>query len=186
VSAPLVRPYVTYEALCRMAAPESRWELFDGEAYMSPSPNLRHQLLCQRLFLAFQGAIRDADLVLFAPMDVVLSPGTVHQPDLILVLNKNRGILKDVVRGAPDLVVEVLSPSHAERDRVMKMETYSRHGVGEYWIVDDEARQVEIYRLDPEAGAYRLAATCSRSDSATTPLRPALRVDLSDLFQQPF
>ena len=166
-----------------MAPPESRWELFDGEAYMSPSPSRRHQELLMRLVLAFAGARRAGDRVYFAPIDVVLSPGTVHQPDLVLVLEPNRGILKDVIRGSPDLVVEILSPSHAERDRVMKMETYARHGVGEYWIVDDEARRLEIYRLDREAGAYRQAEACSPGSSARTPLLPLLTIDVAGLFE---
>jgi Uma2 family endonuclease len=164
-----------------MAPPESRWELFDGEAYMSPAPSLRHQVLCQRVFLAFHAAVPQDATVLFAPVDVVLAPGTVHQPDVILVLEHSRGMLKDVIRGSPDLVVEILSPSHAERDRVMKMETYARHGVGEYWIVDDEARRVEVYRLDREAGAYRLADTCPPGSTARTPLLPLLALDVREL-----
>src|SRR5262245_27936248 len=115
MSAPLILPYITYEDLCRMAPPESRWELFDGQAYMSPAPSLRHQLLCQRVVLAFHSAAPKGATVLFAPLDVVLSAGTVHQPDVLVVLESNRAILKDVVRGAPDLVVEILSPSHTER-----------------------------------------------------------------------
>jgi Uma2 family endonuclease len=183
MSAPLVRPYITYEALCRMAPPESRWELFDGEAYTSPSPSRRHQELLIRLALAFEGARGKGDKVFFAPLDVVLSPGTVHQPDLILVLERNSAILKDVIRGAPDLVAEILSPSHEERDRVMKMETYARHGVGEYWIVDDEARRLEIYRLDREAAAYRLAEACCPGETAHTPLLPRLAADVRTFFE---
>jgi Uma2 family endonuclease len=183
MSAPLIRPYITYEALCRMAPPESRWELFDGEAYMSPSPGRRHQELLMRLAMAFQAARGRGDQVFFAPLDVVLSPGTVHQPDLILVLERNREILKDVIRGSPDLVVEILSASHEERDRVMKMETYARHGVGEYWIVDDDARRLEIYRLDREAAAYRLAETCAPGDTARTGLLPLLALDVRTFFE---
>jgi len=165
-----------------MAPPESRWELFDGEAYMSPSPNRRHQELLMRLALAFAGARREGDRVYFAPMDVVLAPGTAIQPDLILVRRENRSVLKDVIRGAPDLVVEVLSPSTAERDRGLEMETYARYGVGEYWLVDDEERRVEIHRLERESGAYRLADTAAPGDAATTPLLPELALDVERLF----
>jgi Uma2 family endonuclease len=63
----------------------------------------------------------------------------------------------------------------------MKMESYARHGVGEYWIVDDDARQVEIYRLDREAGAYRLADTCPPGSTARTPLLPLLALDVHEL-----
>lgn len=182
MSAPLVRPYITYEALCRMAPGETRCEVFDGEVYMSPSPNRRHQELLVRLIVAFSSACRAGDHVYVAPMDVVLADATALQPDLILVRAENASILADVIRGAPDLVVEVLSPSTADRDRGLKMEAYARHGVGEYWIVDGEARRVEVHRLERAAGAYRLAASLGASDTATTPALPALALSVSDLF----
>lgn len=182
MSAPLVRPYVTYEALSRMAPAESRWEVFDGEVYMSPSPNRRHQELLMRLTIAFSAACRAGDRVYFAPVDVVLADGTAVQPDLIFVRAENASILADVIRGAPDLVAEVLSPSTADRDRGLKMELYARYGVGEYWIVDDEARQVEVHRLDRLIGAYRLVASVGTAETATTPALPALALGLGDLF----
>jgi Uma2 family endonuclease len=107
-------------------------------------------------------------------MDVVLGEATAVQPDLILVLEPNADILKDVVRGVPDLAVEVLYPSTEKIDRGLKMETYARYGVGEYWIVDAERKTIEIYRLDRDANAYRLAATCRGNDLATTLLLPNL------------
>lgn len=165
-----------------MTPPESRWELFDGEACISPSPSRRHQELLLRLTLAFSGARRGRDRVYFAPMDVILAPGTAMQPDLLFVREENHAILKDVIRGSPDLVVEILSPSTADKDRGLKMETYARHGVGEYWIVDDEFPRVEIYRLDRDASAYRLMLTANPGDTATSPLLPALALDIADLF----
>jgi len=165
-----------------MAPAESRWEVFDGEVYVSPSPNRRHQDLLIRLTIAFSAACRAGDRVYFAPMDVVLADGTAVQPDLIFVRAENASILADVIRGAPDLVVEVLSPSTADRDRGLKMEMYARYGVGEYWIVDDEVRQVEIYRLDRAARAYRLVASVGLADTATTPELPGLALGLRDFF----
>jgi len=179
---PLVRPRVTYEELCHVRSDGNRYELFEGEAYITPSPDLRHQRTVRRLARAFEDAIIDSSEALFAPMDVVLDDATAVQPDLILVLEPNAGILKDVVRGVPDLVVEVLSPSTEKIDRGLKMETYARCGVGEYWIADAERKTVEIYRLDREANAYRLAATCRGNDLATTPLLPNLSVASNELF----
>lgn len=182
--APLVRPHVTYEELCQMLPEGTLCELIDGEVYMTPSPNLRHQVLVRRLSQAFLAGIRDRSEILFAPIDVVLAPDTTVQPDLVLVLESNRSMLQDVVRGVPDLVVEVLSPSTARRDRGLKMEAYARHGAGECWMVSDEAQTVEVYRLDRSAGAYRLVEACRRGGRATTPLLPALSLDVTALFTE--
>ena len=180
---PLVRPHVTYEELCRIPSDGNRYELFEGEAYMTPSPDLRHQRAVRRLARAFEDAITDGSEVLFAPMDVVLGEATAVQPDLIFVLETNAGILRDVVRGVPDLLVEVLSPSTAKVDRGLKMETYARYGVAEYWLVDIEKLAIEIYRLDPAAKAYRLTQRCREGDVATTPLLPRLSIATSKLFE---
>ncbi|HEY0781306.1 MAG TPA: Uma2 family endonuclease [Thermoanaerobaculia bacterium] len=182
--APLVRPHITYEELCEIPDVGNRYELFDGEAYMTASPLVPHQLILGQLYVAFLGAARDRAQVLFAPMDVVLAPDTAVQPDLIVIRNERREIVRDVVRGAPDLVVEILSPSTSYRDRGLKMESYARHGIGEYWIVDGAAREVEIYRLEPGKGAYRLVATCRVGDRATTPLLPALAIPVESLFEK--
>lgn len=182
MSAPLVRPYITYEDLSRLPADGNRYELFDGEAYVTPSPTSRHQELVLALALDFRQAIQDRSRVFVAPLDVVLDTATSVQPDVILVLEHRLDIVGDVIRGAPDLVVEVLSPSTVEVDRGIKMEAYARHDVGEYWIVDGSRRAIEIHRLDRDAGAYRLVATCRPGDRATTLLVPALSVDVAALF----
>jgi len=181
MSAPVpVRPHITYETLCGMPPDGQRYELFEGEAYMTPSPNLRHQFLVTRLLWAFNVALRGASRVVPAPIDVVLSPDTVVQPDLVVVLENNAAILQDVIRGVPDLVVEVLSPSTAARDRALKFETYARHGVSEYWIVDDDVPCVEIYRLAPGSSAYGQPGL---GDEVTSPLLPSLALDVTNLFE---
>ncbi len=179
---PLVRPRLTYAELSRLPADGHRYELLDGEAYMSPSPSARHQRILARLLVAFQTAIRDAAEVFVAPLDVVLSPATALQPDLVLVLAGNAPIVRDVIRGVPDLVLEVLSPSTTEMDRGLKVETYARHGVGEYWIVDPEREEIEVHRLDRAAGAYRLVEAVRRGGHATSPLLAALTVDVAQIF----
>lgn len=176
MSAPLVRPYITYDDLCRLPADGNRYELIDGEAYLTPSPNSRHQKIVGRLHGAFRAAIPDRSEILFAPLDVVLANGTALQPDLLFIREANLGILQSVVHGAPDLVIEVLSPATVAMDRGVKMEAYARHGIGEYWIVDGELGAIEIYRLDSAAGAYRLATRCAEGERATTPLLPALSI----------
>ncbi|HEV7515835.1 MAG TPA: Uma2 family endonuclease [Thermoanaerobaculia bacterium] len=88
----------------------------------------------------------------------------------------------DVIRGVPDLVVEVLSPSTEEMDRGLKMETSARHGIPEYWMANSEPEAIEVYRLDRAAGAYRLTATYRRGDRVTTPLLPALSLEVTPIF----
>jgi Uma2 family endonuclease len=182
MSGSLVKPHITYDELCKIPADGKRYELFGGEAHVTPSPNLRHQVILSRLNRLFEDAITDRSMVLFAPMDVVLAEATAVQPDLILVLERNSSILMDVVRGVPDLVVEVLSPSTEKMDRGLKMETYARHGIGEYWIVDIPQSVIEIYRLDRVAMAYRLVETCREADRASTPLLPGLSIQTGKLF----
>jgi len=80
-----------------------------------------------------------------APMDTVLSDDTIPQPDVIYVRKENRKILKDRVRGVPDLVIEVLSPSTSRRDRLEKLDLYAKYGIAEYWIVDPESRVFDFY-----------------------------------------
>jgi Uma2 family endonuclease len=174
---------ITYQELCELPDDGHRYELLDGEAYMCPSPNLRHQLILERLHMAFRSAAPDRTRVIFAPMDVVLADATALQPDLIVVLEGRREILKDVVRGAPDLVVEVVSPSTVKRDRGPKLQAYGRYGITEYWIVDHDGGTVEAYRLTP-AGAYGAPVVCRRGDMATTPLLPRLALDVAALLAE--
>jgi Uma2 family endonuclease len=183
MSAPLIRPHVTYEELRVMVPEGTLCEVFDGEVYMTPSPGARHQVLVGRIFLALETANRDRAVVLMAPIDVVLAADTTVQPDVLVVLPGNRSIVQDVVRGVPDLVVEVLSPSTARRDRGIKMETYARHSVPELWMVADEAQTLEVFRLDPAAGLYRLEATLRPGDQLKTPSLPALSLEVTALFE---
>jgi len=182
MSTPWVQPRITYRDLCALPDDGHRYELVDGEAFIVPSPSLRHQILLQRLETAFLAALDGRSRVIVAPMDVVLGEATSFQPDLILVLERSRAILKTVVEGAPDLVAEVLSPSTERRDRGLKPEMYARHGIGEYWIVDDEAGAVEIHRREPGGRNYGAPVVLREGEAATTPLLPRLALDLTALF----
>ncbi len=184
MSHPLVRPYITYEELSRLPGDGHRYELFDGEAYVSPSPSSYHQDALLNLALAFRASLRGGARVFIAPLDVVLDRGTAFQPDLVVVLAEHAAIVQDVIRGVPDLVVEVLSPSTAEMDRGLKMETYARYGIPEYWIADAEPQAIEVYRLDRRAGAYRLVGTYRRGDVVTTPRIAGVKIEVSRVFEQ--
>jgi Uma2 family endonuclease len=119
-------------------------------------------------------------IILWAPTDVVLSPETVVQPDILFVSNERRGIITEPnVSGAPDLVVEILSPGTAERDRELKLNLYARYGVREYWIVDPEDETVEVMELGPEGP---LDVRRYDAGSVESRLLPGLSVTLDDIF----
>jgi Uma2 family endonuclease len=185
MDSPLVRTGLTYEDLLRLSRNGSRYELFDGELFESLVPTLPHQRTAQRLARAFEDAVRDGSRVLSSEVDVVLAPSTVARPDLLLVLADHLDIVNEAgnaVRGAPDLILEVLSPATVRLDRVIKMDAYARYSVPEYWLVDGTAKLIEIFRLDRHAQLYRLTGTCNAGDRAGTPLVPGLAVEVGRLF----
>ena len=118
---------------------DERYELLNGELIEYPSPKEIHQSVLGNLYLILAKFIRERSLgkVYFSPFDVVLSDTNVVQPDILFISNERADIITpDNVQGAPDLVVEILSPATAERDRTVKLDLYATYGVKEYWIVD--------------------------------------------------
>ena len=171
----------TYEEY-RTAPADKRYELLDGDLAMGPAPNLRHQEVQSRLGARLAQFIAERGLgKLFAPCDVVLSDTDVVQPDLLFVSRERDHLLSggENVRGAPDLVVEILSPATAERDRGYKRVLYARHGVAEYWLIDPTAETVWIHRL--RDGELALAQTLGREQTLRTPLLPGFEADLDDV-----
>lgn len=129
----------------------NRYEAIGGALYMTPAPSVRHQTICGILYRELCRLLVDTDYgrLWFAPVGVEF-PGTGEgvQPDLVFVSNERRGIVaEDWLRGAPDLVVEILSPSTSARDRGIKLRLYERQGVAEYWIVDPDECAVDVWRF---------------------------------------
>ncbi len=146
---------------------EPRCELLYGRFYLSPSPLVVHQIIVGYLHrLFYDVAERTAGVTLVAPMDVHLVDHSVVQPDVIFISKQRRDLIESWVEGPPDLLVEVLSPGTASRDRVYKLNLYREHGVGEYWVVDPRQRRISfLVREDedfvertPEGSSYRSAA----------------------------
>ena len=135
-----------------------RYEAIDGNVYVTPSPSLRHQRVAHKLALALHPILEEPGHGVLVPDFDIEFPETGEgvRPDLIFVSEERGHLLEqDAFRGGPDLVVEILSPSTAERDRGLKRKLYQRQGVAEYWVVDPEAREVLVWRfgmgiLDPE------------------------------------
>ena len=122
-------------------------ELINGEVFMSPAPNLSYQVVLANLYSKFQQhAIRTGGFVMFAPFDVYLDDKNVFQPDLLYLKKENRSLLSERgLNGAPDLAVEIISPSNSFKDRNQKKRLYEKFGVKEYWIIDPVNRTLEIY-----------------------------------------
>jgi Uma2 family endonuclease len=162
-----------------------RHELIDGAHYVTPAPLRRHQQLATRLTVAVGAWLREypAGEVYAAPSDVILSDVDVVQPDLLFVSNERREILGKWIHGAPDLVVEILSPGTRRTDETTKRRLYERAGVREYWIVDGEIEVVKVYRRQ-EDGTFLREAELSREagHSLTTPLLPGFACPLAELF----
>ena len=172
----------TYEDY--LNAPEDkRYELLDGELVMTPAPGERHQsisiLLGSKLFqFASENSL---GRVYLAPFDVVLSDVDVVQPDLLFVSNERDHIITPAnIQGAPDLVVEILSPSTAERDKTFKRALYARHGVNEYWMVDTTAKDITVLLLG-ERG-YEVVDTYGEGETLTSPTLQGFALSVGDIF----
>jgi Uma2 family endonuclease len=187
-------PPMTYQDLLRLPEDLLRHELIDGEHYVSPAPALQHQrivLNLGRILSTFVRARRCGE-VLIAPVDVLFSQRDVVEPDVLYVAAAHADRLRErYVAGAPDLVIEVLSPASRGVDRIRKRRLYEAHGVAEFWIVDPAAQTIGIHRGEaPQASgppgirmARHAVLALARGDAVETPLLPDLRLPLADVFE---
>ena len=168
----VVLTYRDYEALPNDGR---RSEIHEGELSVTPAPTPRHQKLIGELYLRLVQHVKARGLgeVYLSPIDVILGEATIVQPDLVFVDTTRLGLVSHRgIEGAPTLAVEVLSPSTTLIDRSTKLQLYARHGVPYYWIVDPEARRIEVYRLAETA--YALETTASGAAPVTLPPLPDL------------
>ena len=174
----------TYEDYKHLPESEhKRYELLEGELVMVPAPDWFHQSIAAAWFRALDSFVRAQGWgeVRFAPLDIVFTKHDVVQPDLIFISKERLRIVRGgVVRGAPDLVVEILSAATERRDRTYKRTLYARHGVREYWLVDPDSQTVEVLTLGKRG--YRRAARYLRADTLKSPLLPGLKIPLSEIF----
>ena len=176
---------LTYDDFLLFPDDGRRHELIDGKHYVTPSPNLRHQVLLGRLYFEIELFLRahpGSGRVFMAPLDVVFSRWDVVEPDLLFVADDQDAILTaQNVQGAPALVVEIASPGTRKRDERLKRQLFDRGGVREYWIVDPDRDVVQVFRRrDDESFPPVVALT--REDVLTTPLLPGLELRLDAPF----
>ena len=157
-------------------------ELWDGALIMSPTPSFYHQEIVFRFHRALYDWVATHKLgkVIGAPIDMVLSPHRAVQPDVAFVARDRLGIIQRAIMGPADLVAEVVSLQGSRRDRIEKRDLYEQYGVKEYWIIDPEARTVEVLAL--MNGRYELSGRSQVPDMATSGLPPGFQISVHDLF----
>lgn len=174
---------LTYQAYLKMPDDRTRKEIIGGELYVTAAPSPLHQRVVVRLTSILGVHVRERGLgeVLVSPIDVVLSQTDVVQPDIVFIATANRHIVGDAaIHGAPDLVIEVLSPATFRLDRQRKFDLYGHAGISEYWIVDADSQAVEIYRL--RQGAYHLERRLTEDEEVRTDLLPELVLAVRDIW----
>ncbi len=173
---------LTYEDYASLRD-DKRYELIEGELYMVPSPDFYHQSILGNLWDFLRSFTKEKQLgiVLCAPLDVVLSENNVLQPDILFISKERMGITTEKnIRGAPDLVVEILSLGTLERDKIVKKSLYGKYGVKEYWIVDPVGKLIEVLTLKEEG--FEVFGIFFLDDELSSPLLKGLKVPLKGIF----
>lgn len=180
-----VRRKLTYEDYLLFPEDGNRHEILDGEHFVTAAPNLLHQSIVVELTSWIAPFVRRHRLgrLYLAPADVLLGEHDVVQPDLLFVSQARARILTELnVQGAPDLVIEVPSPSTRRRDEGLKLERYELLGVLEYWMVDPARSAAHIYRRSGERLQTVAELAATSGDILTSSLFPGLEIPLLEIF----
>ena len=178
---------LTYDDFVLFPDDGKRHELIDGEHYVTASPTMRHQQISMNLTLMI-GSWLEAHpqgRLFYAPFDVVFSKFDVVEPDVLYVSNERSNVLTAPnVQGAPDLLIEIGSPSTRQRDETIKRRLYERSNVVEYWIVDPDIEVVRVYRRSGDSFARPSELSREADDVLTTDLMPGLELPLARIFRE--
>ena len=178
---------LTYDDFLLFPDDGKRHELIDGEHYVTPSPNVRHQEILGRLHLLIGTWLQGHRVgkIFVAPLDVLFSRFDVVEPDLLYVSNERAAEVLSVqhLTGAPDLVIEIASPGTRNRDETIKRRLYERSSVTEYWVVDPDIDVIRIYRRSGERFERPVELSREADDVLTTALLPGLEMPLARVFR---
>lgn len=179
-------PQVKFTFQDLLTAPDdgNRYEIFEGELIVTPSPALKHQNAVFNLTLLLGQYIKTHKLgtMLSAPIDVYFDAETVFKPDLLFVSDERSHILEEQrINGAPDLIIEILSPATEDQDRGFKFRHYEKEGVREYWLADPNKEILEIYMLKQKG--YELHGRFSNNDEVSAPTFSSLSFHLEELWK---
>jgi len=178
---------LTYDDFVLFPDDGLRHELIDGEHYVTPSPNTKHQSISINLTVLIGSWLEQNPIgrLFHAPFDVVFSRFDVVEPDLLYLSNARAAdaLTPLHVRGVPELVVEIGSPGTRKRDETIKRRLYERAGVEEYWVVDPEIDAIRVYRRDGDEFARVVELSAETGDVLTTQLLPGLEIPLARVFK---
>ena len=178
---------LTYDDFVLFPDDGMRHELIDGEHYVTPSPNRKHQKVSGNLFLLIGSWLEQRPIgqLFYAPFDVVFSRFDVVEPDLLYMSNERATevLTQANVQGAPEIVIEIGSPGTRKRDETIKRRLYERTGVSEYWIVDPDIDVVRVYRRQGDEFDRPIELRAESGDVLTTPRLPELQLPLARIFR---
>ena len=183
-----IEPLMTIADWEAMPDDGNRYEIIEGELFVSCSPGLTHQIVLGNLVFLIRSFLEQNPIgtVVFTP-GLILSEYSGVIPDIVFFSHHRaeKIISGERLTGPPDLVIEILSPGseNTRRDRVAKLQLYARHGVPEYWIVDPAAQVLDVYRL--QLTSLELAATLHSDDELVTPILPDFSIRTSKIFKLP-
>jgi Uma2 family endonuclease len=179
------RIYTYDEVVAEIPETAQPCEIWDGKLLMSPTPSFHHQKIVLRFYVLLDEYVSKHNLgeAIAAPVDMVLSPHRVVQPDVAYIAKDRLHIIQRVIMGPVDLAVEIVFLGGRNRDRIEKRDLYEQYGIKEYWIVDPESEMVEVLFL--EAGRYQLFMRSSAKQEASSGLLPGFKVPLPYLFHGP-
>ena len=180
------RVKLTYDDFVQLPDDGLRHELIEGEHYVTPSPNTRHQRISIRLGLLIGGWLdaHPGGQLFHAPLDVVFSEFDIVEPDLIYLSSQRAFDLVTAqhVRGVPELVIEIVSPGTRRPDETIKRRLYERAGVDEYWVVDPDIGAVRVYRRHGDLFGRPTELSADAGGMLGTPLLPGLDISVGRIF----
>ncbi len=179
---------LTYDDFLLFPDDGKRHELIDGEHYVTPSPNTKHQRVSGNLHWMLRSYLEGHPIgeVFYAPFDVVFSDFDVVEPDLLYISRERAAevLTSKHVKGTPDLVIEIGSPGTRKRDETIKRRLYESSGVLEYWVVDPEVDIIRVYRRSGDSFGRAHEISLEAGDVLTTPLLPGCELPLAVVFKE--
>ncbi len=175
----------TYEDYLNLPDDGNRYEIINGDLIMTASPVTSHQKISIFLSTEIQVYVTKENIgfVFYSPYDVIFDDKNIYQPDILFISKENKNIItEENIKGSPDLIVEILSPSTAYYDLFEKKEVYEKFGVKEYWIVDPQKHWIEIYTL--KQNKYVLFNRTEKKGKVKSSLFKKLDIDASKLFAE--
>lgn len=156
----------TVEEYYELPEDGNQYEMVLGKLELQPSPTTTHQRVSRKIERTLEDTCEVEYIIIDAPIDLIMTDNTIRQPDIVMVHRSRESIIEERgIVGAPDLVVEILSPSTAKKDRTLKKEEYARFGIPEYWVVDFAHQTIEQYIQMQPGKPYDLQAIFSAEET---------------------